>query len=291
MLPADADSVGPPTGSVGGTTAESAPVPIRPLQFHELLDMPFALIQARIKILGGLLGSAVLIASAVAVGATAAVELATGGSRQGTFWGAVVITLLCAWGLRFFVRGVTVPIGLSVVHRRSISWQGALHQLASEAGPLLGYQVMYTLIGIGVLTLGAAPVFLGLPFAVVWLGWLRAKRGMTVPVVFDESATYRLATARSKLLASGTEWQLVGLWMYLRILMIVLLVPLYALPSFVSDITGTRRWTVTILIIAAALLVVAFAEMVESATQVVTYVDRRCRREAWDITVPAEVRR
>ncbi|MEV6770913.1 hypothetical protein AB0N05_20060 [Nocardia sp. NPDC051030] len=289
MLPAAADSVGPPTGSVGEPDTDSVPVPIRPMQFHELLDVPFALIQARIKLLGGLLGVAVAVASAVAVGATLAVSLATGESDSGTFWGALVITLLCAWGLRLFVRGVTVPIGLSVVHRQPIGWRGALQQLASEAGPLLGYQVMYTLIGVGVLALGT-PLLVTLPLVAVWLGWLRAKRFATVPAIFDESATFKAATARAKVLAAGTEWQLVGVWMYLRVLMVVLLVPLLALPEFISEFAGTHRWTVTVLIITAALLMVAFAEMVESATQVVAYVDRRCRREAWDIGVPGQAR-
>ncbi|MEV6096355.1 hypothetical protein [Nocardia sp. NPDC051981] len=286
MLPTAADSVGSPTGSVGEpTSTEPVVVPIRPMQFRELLDLPFALIQARIKTLAGLLGGAVLVASVVAVGGTVLAAVASGNSDRGTLWGAVLVTLLCAWSVRLFVRGVTVPIGLAVVYRRPATWRGALRRLAAEAGPLLGYQVMYTLIGLGVLAVGT-PLLFTAPPAVIWLAWLRGRRFTLVPTIFDQSATYGVAARRAKLLAGGTEWQLVGLWLYLRGLLLVLVVPLLALPQFTAQFSGTRRWTVTVLIITATLLIVAVAELVESSTQVVTYVDRRCRREAWDIQVP-----
>ncbi|MGW3544879.1 hypothetical protein ACWDNI_30665 [Nocardia niigatensis] len=286
MLPTAADSVGSLAGSVGEpTSAEPVVVPIRPMQFRELLDLPFALIQARIKTLAALLGVAVLIASTVAVAGTVLAALGTGNSDSGTLWGAVLVTLLCAWLIRLFVRGVTVPIGLSVVYRRPVTWREALRRLTAAAGPLLGYQVMYTLIGIGVLAVGT-PLLFTVPLAVIWLAWLRGRRFTLIPVIFDQSAPYGVAARRARLLAGGTEWQLVGLWLYLRGLLLVLLVPLLALPQFAAEFSGTRRWTVTVLIISAALLIVAIAELVESAAQVVTYVDRRCRREAWDIRVP-----
>ncbi|MEU1206567.1 hypothetical protein [Nocardia sp. NPDC005825] len=286
MLPTAADSVGSPTGSVGEpTSTDPAVVPIRPMQFRELLDLPFALIQARITILAALLGAAWVAAVLVSVAGTAAAAAITGDSDLGTFWGALLTSLLCAWALRFFVRGVTVPAGLDVVHRRPSTWRGVLRRLRSGAGPLLAYQVMYTLIGVGVLTVGTPLIFTA-PFAVIWLAWLRGRRFTLVPSIFDGSIGYREAARRAKLLAGGTEWQLVGLWLYLRVLLLVLAVPLLALPLFITDFSGTHRWTVTVLVFSIALLAVAIGELVESATQVVTYVDRRCRREAWDIRVP-----
>ncbi|MFE3191560.1 hypothetical protein ACFXHA_21300 [Nocardia sp. NPDC059240] len=256
------------------------------MQFRELLDLPFALIQARIKTLAPLLSVAIAVAAGLAVAGTALAALLTGDSDSGTFWSGLVVTLLCAWLLRGFVRWVTVPIGLAVVYRRPLSRRAALGQATGKAGPLLAYQVMYTLIGIGVLLLGA-PLLFTVPFAVIWLAWLRARRATLVPTVFDRSLGYGDAARRAKLLASGTEWPLVGLWLYLRTLLVVLLVPLFALWQFITQFSGTHRWTVTVLLIVVALLVVAFGELVESATQVVVYVDRRCRREAWDIPVPA----
>ncbi|MVU79821.1 hypothetical protein GPX89_21570 [Nocardia sp. ET3-3] len=255
------------------------------MQFRELLDLPFALIQARIKTLAMLLGAAAAVACGVAVAGTALAELATNASDSGTFWGAVLVTLCCVWALRLFIRGVTVPIGLSVVYRQPLSGRGALRRLRSHAGPLLAYQAMYTLIGVGILALGA-PLIITVPFAVIWLAWLRGRRSTLVPLVFDQSAGYGAVARRAKLLAGGTEWQLVGLWLYLRGLLLVLFVPVVALPWFISDFSGTHRWAVTVLIITAVLLMVTLGELVESATQVVVYVDRRCRREAWDIPVP-----
>ncbi|MTE11958.1 hypothetical protein GLP40_04040 [Nocardia sp. CT2-14] len=256
------------------------------MHFRELLDLPFALIQARITTLAALLGGAVLVASVVAVAGTVLAALLTGNSDSGTFWGALLVGLLCAWALRFFVRGVTVPIGLSVVYRRPSTGRDALRRLSAHAGPLFGHQMMYTLIGLGVLLVGT-PLLFTVPPAVIWLAWLRGRRFTVVPVLFDQPATYVVAARRAKLLAGGTEWQLVGLWLFLRGLLLVLVVPMLALPQFIADFSGTHRWTVTVLIMTGALLIVAVGELVESATQVVTYVDRRCRREAWDIRVPA----
>ncbi|MFC9994490.1 hypothetical protein [Nocardia sp. NPDC127526] len=287
MLPAAADSFGP-AGSVGEPATE--PVPVRPLQFRELIDLPFALIQTRITMLATLFGIGVAVASALAVTSTVLVSLATGDSDAGVFWAALLTTLVCAWALRMFVRGITVPVGLAAVHNQPITWRWAVQQLASEAGPLLGYQVMYTLIGVGVLALGA-PLLVTAPLALLWLLWLRARQFATVPAIFDESAAYRIAAARSKLLVSGAEWRLVGVLMYLRGLVLVLLVPFLVVPGLFSDIAGTRRWTVTVMLIVLGLFLVAFAEMVESAAQVVSYVDRRCRREAWDIRWPEQARR
>ncbi|MFB7720644.1 MULTISPECIES: hypothetical protein [unclassified Nocardia] len=289
MLPAAADSVGPSAGSVGEPHTEPATVPIRPVQFRELLDLPFAVIQARIATFAAVFGVAVAIAAAISVGVTVFVSVATGDSDSGTFWGALLTTLIAAWVLRLFVRGFTVPMGLAVVHRQPLSWRAALGRLSAEAGPLLGYSAMYTLIGVCVLALGA-PLMFTAPFAVVWLLWLRARRFATVPAIFEENTTYRIATLRSKLLISGTDWQLVGVLLYLRGLLLVLIVPLLALPQFAAGITGTRRWAVTVLLITAGLLFVALAEMVESSAQVVAYVDRRCRREGWDIKIPGEAR-
>ncbi|MRH86267.1 hypothetical protein GFY24_02085 [Nocardia sp. SYP-A9097] len=259
------------------------------MQFRELLDLPFALIQARISTFAAVFGVAVAVAAGISVGVTVFVSLATGDSDSGTFWGALLTTLIAAWVLRLFVRGVTVPIGLAVVHRQPMTWQQAVIQLSAAAGPLLSYQAMYTLIGVGVLAIGT-PLMFTAPFAVVWLLWLRGRRFATVPAIFDESTGYRIGTQRSKLLTAGTQWQLVGVLLYLRGLLLVLIVPLLALPQFAAGITGTRRWAVTVLLITAALLFVALAELVESATQVIAYVDRRCRREGWDIKIPAEDR-
>ncbi|MFI6871013.1 hypothetical protein [Nocardia sp. NPDC050406] len=283
MLPA-ADHVGPPSGA-GVESMPDAPVPIRPMQLRELLDRPFGVVQARIKPLAAMAGAGAAVAAVIAFGVTALVSLATGDSDLAVAVAAVLTSLLCAWLLRLYIRGVSTAVALSVVHRQPLGWRAALRRVAARLGPLALYQTKYTLIGIGVLALGT-PLMITLPLAVIWLGSLRARRYPTAAIVFEESASARVATQRSKTLVSGAEWQLVWVWLYLRALFVMLLLPLVLFQDVVADITGTQRWTVTALIITAVMGVVAFAETIESATQVVVYVDRRCRREAWDIRIP-----
>lgn len=289
MLPAAADSVGPPTGSVGEPIADPAPVPFRPLQFRELLDLPFGLIQTRLKTLLALAGVAATVAALLTIGVTVLVAAATDESDAGTFWGALLGGLLCAWAMRMFVRGVTVPIVLAAVHGQPpLTWRAALNRLAAQAGPLFAYSIVFTLVALGVLTLGA-PLIVTFPMAVIWLAWLRGRRFTTVVVIFEESAAYRPAAARAKLLAAGSEWQTVGIWLYHRFLLaLVIALPIFTLWGFLSGIFGTHRWSVTVVLICLAMCVLAFGEVVESATRVVSYVDRRCRREGWDIAVPVE---
>ncbi|MCM6776932.1 hypothetical protein NDR87_23580 [Nocardia sp. CDC159] len=275
-----------PAGFGVGSEADGEAVPIRPLGFRELLDLPFAVLQSEIRLLAGLVAPAFVVAAAAVVAITAAGSAATDGSDAGTAGAAIGSTAVFAWLLRLFVRGVATPIGLAAVHRRAIGWRAALAGLRAELGPLLAFQAMYTLIGIAVLVPGI-PLLITLLPALVWLGRLRAKRFAVLPVLFEESASYRVAVARAKVLAAGAEWQLAWLWVYLRALLLVLMVPLLAIPLFLSDFSGTHRWAVISLITAAVLLITAFTEVVDSITRVVSYVDRRCRREGWDIRIPA----
>jgi hypothetical protein len=268
------------------TAAE--PIPIRPLSYRELLDLPFALIQARIRLLAGLAGAGFVVAEVLVVALTAAGSALSHGSDAGTAWAAVVSSLVFAWMLRCYLRGTTVAIGLAQVRGRPFGWRDALGLLSTRFGPLLWSAVLYTLVAAGVLAAGALLVLTLIP-AVIWLAWLRARRLLTVPVLLAEGVPYSAVGARATLLAAGSEWQLVGLWLYLRFLVGVLAVPLLGIPLFVSDYSGTHRWAFITLATAWFLLVAAFAEVVESATRVLVYVDRRCRREAWDIRIPAPV--
>ncbi|WP_024801350.1 hypothetical protein [Nocardia sp. BMG51109] len=272
-------------------------LPVRPLTFRESLDLPFAVLTEHIRLLGGLVGAAYLIAVGAVAALTVAGSAATGGSDAGTAWAAVLSTVVLAWLLRWYVRGVTVPAGLASLHRRPIDRRSALRDLRRAAGPLLRYRAVSTLIGLGVLALGAIFVVTVLP-ALVWLGWLRARRCLTVPALLDESAPsgdsapfgqpmpYRTAATRAKTLAAGGEWRLTGVWLYLRGVLLVLIVPLVGGTLFVSEISGTHRWAAIVLSTATVLLFAALAEAVESAADVVGYADRRCRREGWDIRIP-----
>ncbi|MFJ1459007.1 hypothetical protein [Nocardia sp. N2S4-5] len=282
-------------GSAGspGTTHDDweigEAVPIRPLSFRENLDLPFAAMQAHVRLLAGLVGVAFVPAAGAVAAITAAGSVATDGSDAGTAWAAVLSTVCFAWLLRSFTRGVTVPVVLASVHRRPITWRETLRRLGAAAGPLLRYRIMTTLIGLGVAILGAVLILTMLP-ALAWLGWLRSRRCLSTPVLFEHPMRYRDTIARAKTLAAGAEWRLAGLWLCLRGLLLVLVVPLAGLTLFVTEISGTHRWAAIVLITATVLLVAALTEVVESAADVVGYVDRRCRRDGWDIRIPDDDR-
>ncbi|MBF6135931.1 hypothetical protein IU501_23345 [Nocardia otitidiscaviarum] len=284
MLPA-ADHAGPTTGSATEPQPEPTPVPIRPLRFRELMDLPFELVQRRIKLLAALCGAGAAVSAAVAIGCALVVIALAGDSDAAVAVGAVLITLVCLWFLRLYVRGVTTVVAVAEVHRQPPGWRGALRRLLPHLPALALFQLKYTLIGIGVLALGV-PLVITLPFAVIWLGWLRARQYTTAPVIVGESATAAVAAQRAKTLAQGTEWQLVGVWMALRTLLPVLLLPMLLALELVAEFTGTHRPAVIALIISVVMLWTAFADTIESATQTVVYVDRRCRREGWDIRIP-----
>ncbi|MEU1549074.1 hypothetical protein [Nocardia sp. NPDC005745] len=262
-------------------------MPIRPLSFRELLDAPFALIQANIRAIAGSIVPGLLLAEAVVVAVTAGVSELTGGSDAGTAWAAIGSTAACAWLLRFALRGTTVALGLATVGGAPIGRRTALRRFGATLGPLLVFQLLFTLVGVGVLAVSGLPI-VTLPLAVLWLGWLRARRWVAVPVLFVERTSHRDGIARAKLLAEGAEWPTVGLWIAQRVLFGLLAIPLLAIPLYVSDFSGTHRWPVIVLTTSAVLLLTAFGEVVEASSRVVCYLDRRCRREGLDIRIPRQ---
>lgn len=293
MLPAAADRAGPSSGHAapgpgapdfGPDSGES--VPIRPLSFRELLDLPFAAIQADIKKLAALGLAGLVLAEDIVVAVTVSGSAATQGSDAGTAWSAILSTAVTGWLLRLFLRGVTTPIGLAGIHGTPMTWRGALGRLGNRFGPLLRDRLLYTLLGVGLPAVGVLVAFAGIFGTVPLLGWLRARRQCLVPVLFEERATYRDAVGRAKILAAGAEWRLAGLWLALRALFLVVAVPLLSVPLFISDFSGTHRWAVIVLASSGVLLIAAFTEVVDAATSVVVYVDRRCRREAMDVRIP-----
>ncbi|WP_227997844.1 hypothetical protein [Nocardia australiensis] len=265
-------------------------MPIRPLSFRELLDEPFALIQANIVVLAVSIAAGLAIAELVVVAVTAGVSHLTRGSDQGTAWAAVLSTAVCAWLLRFALRGMTVAFGLASASGELIGWRTALTRMRAAGVALLVFHVMFTLIGVSVLALGSL-LIVTFPFALIWLGYLRAQRFVAVPVMFGEGASHATAMARSKLLVGGAEWPTAGLWLCQRGLMVLLAVPLLGIPWYLSDFSGTHRWPVIVLLTAAVLLIASFGEVMEAATRVVSYTDRRCRREGLDIRLPSSAGR
>ncbi|MBF6173553.1 hypothetical protein [Nocardia blacklockiae] len=256
------------------------------MSFREALDLPFAAVQRHVRVLAGVVGTAYVVAVGAVAASTAGGSVVTGGSDAGTAWAAVLSTLLFAWVLRTFARGVTVATTLAGVHGEALTWREAVRRPGAVAGSLLRYRILSTLIALGVAALGVVLIISVLP-ALAWWSWLRGRRGLATPVLFEERVRYRGAMDRAKTLAAGSEWRLAGVWLCLRGLVLVLVVPLGGLTLFVAEFSGTHRWAAIVLLTATALLTATLAEVFESAADVVSYVDRRCRRDGWDIRIPA----
>ena len=286
-----AHRVVPPRGaddrdSGGGGADDAERIPVRPLSWRELADLPFAMLQHRIRLIAGLAGAGSAVALGIVAGITALVSFATDDSSAGTAWAAIVSTACCAWVLRLWTVGVTVPIGLAVVDDQPITARTAAERLFPVSGRLLLNQVISTSIGFGILLLGT-PLIVTLIPAVIWLARVRGTRWPIAPVLFTESIPYQAAVRRAKLLATGRVMPLAGLWLYLRAVLLVLAAPVAGLLGFLSDISGTHRWAVVVLLSGAVLLVSAFAAAVDAATAVVVHIDRRCGREGFDIRIPS----
>ncbi|MGI5222118.1 hypothetical protein [Nocardia sp. CA-290969] len=290
-------------GSVGAGTdpehrAREATVPVRPLSFRELLDAPFALLQADIRTTAACAGLLLPAGEAAVAASIGLVSYLTGGSDEGTARATVCATLIAAWVLRVVLRAVSVTTGLARATGDPVGLREALRRTGDRLGPLLLTQLSFTGIGLAALAPSVLLFPLGFVAGLIWflityplcllgLAWLRARHLVAVPVLFAERATARNALARAGLLTGSLRMQRTGLWICQRLVFVLLFAPLGGLAWFVSDISGTHRWPFLILFTATALLLVAFAELMESSARVVGYLDLRCRREGMDIRIPA----
>ncbi|WP_039821337.1 hypothetical protein [Nocardia testacea] len=289
-------------GSVGAGIhpegrARTATVPIRPLSFRELLDAPFALLQADIRTLAGAAAVLLVPGELVVAGSIGLVSQLTDGSDTGTALAALFATLGTAWVVRLVLRGVTVTTGLARVGGTPIRLRESLRRTAGRLGPLLLTQLSFTAIGVAVLGISALlfpfTFFGGLlwfvvtyPCCLLGLAWLRARHLAAVPVLFAEGAGAGAALSRSGVLVANLRGRRAGLWLCQRLLFTLLVAPLLGLVLFVGDISGTHRWAFLVLVTVAGLLLGAFTEIVESSARVTGYLDLRCRREGADIRIP-----
>ncbi|MGY0502470.1 hypothetical protein ACWZHB_28610 [Nocardia sp. FBN12] len=270
-------------------TAMPPTVPIRPLRFRELLDEPFALIQAHIRAFAVLGGSALVIGVLISLGVTGLVSHLTDGSDAGTALAAILATATCVWVVRLVLRGATVAIALADFHGVRYGVLDGLRAVARRAAPLVVAQIMFTLTGIGVLLLGSILV-ITYPLALIWLSQVRARRFVTEPVIVAEHAGFGAGVARSKMLMEGAVWSTAGLWLTQRCIFAVLAVPAFGIPFFLSDFSGTHRWAVITMLVGGFLLVVTVSEIVEATSRALNYISRRCVREGMDIRIPGDRR-
>lgn len=275
------------TSGAASDPDDSERIPIRPLSWRELADLPFAVLQYRIRTIAALAGIGSLLALGIVLGVTALVTVVTDGSSAGSAWAAILSTVCCAWLLRLWTIGVTVPIGLGVAHRQPITARAACGRFRTVAARLAADQLISLLIVLGILIIGTPLVITLIP-ASIWLGRIMGNRWTVAPILYTEPLPYRAAVVRAKTLAAGRVMPLAGLWIHLRAVLLVLAVPIAGLLGFLSDISGTHRWAMTALLSGAALLISAFAAAVDAATAVIIHIDRRCVREGADIRIPTE---
>lgn len=274
-------------------------MPIRPLSFRELLDAPFALLQADLRTTAVCAGLLLLAGEAAVAAFIGLVSYLTDGSDDGTALATLCATLIVAWIIRSVLRAVSVTTGLARATGTPISLRVALRRTGNRLGPLLLTQLSFTVIGIAALLPSVLLFPLGFAAGLIWflltfplcllgLAWLRARHLVAAPVLFAERTTARTALARSGLLTGSLRMQRTGLWICQRLVFALLIAPLGGLALFVSDFSGTHRWPFLVLFTATALLLVAFTELIESSSRVVGYLDLRCRREGMDIRIPAD---
>lgn len=260
-------------------------MPIRPLAVRELLDLPYALIQARMAVIGGFAAVALVVAETVILGVAVIVEAGIGHSAV---WPAVWIgALVAAWLTRLFMRGVVTVAGVGVLWGAPLGWRATASRMRAMAGPCLGVGLLQSAIGFGILLL-MIPAAIIFPFGLIAVGWLRAPWFVAMPVVFAENARTRMANSRSRQLIRTAGRRIGGVWLLTRLILLVLVLPVLSIPLYLSTYSGTEFWSLVALTSTTILIGAMFTEVVESATRVVCYLDCRCRREALDITVPAD---
>ena len=149
-----------------------------------------------IRAVAGLAGIGVLLALGIVLGVTALVTLATDGSSAANAGAAVLSTVCCAWLLRLWTIGVTVPIGLG-------SWPGSRSPCrppaggSARGGRLAADQLISLLIVLRIPIIGTALVITLIP-ASIWMGRVLGKRWTVAPILYTESPPYRATVARAK---------------------------------------------------------------------------------------------
>jgi hypothetical protein len=210
-----------------------SPVPLRPLQVRELIDLPFALIQANIRLLAGFTFGTLLLAELGAVGVAVATDLPDGSDFP---WIPVLATVFLAWLARMFLRAVTTVIGVDAVLRpdsgRRAGIRSTVRQCARRAVPLFVATLAQTVLALATLALTVVVAAL-FPPALAALGWVRARWSLVPSVIVAEQLSYRAAAARSVLLVRPAFGALGRQWLAHRLVLLVALLPMAGASVFI----------------------------------------------------------
>lgn len=261
-------------------------VPVRPLSFRELLDIPFAVVAAALGSIAAICGVAVLAGEAFIVAIVLAADLVAGRmSNDATQWVVVISSVIAGWWVCTVLRSFATAVGLAYSRGEPITMRGALRQVRHRTAPLLTATAVAFGQGSGVLVL-ALPVFT-IPLLLWWLARIRAQSFLILPLIVAEQLPFASARRRSKDLMRGAAGRFGWAWLALRALLLLFVPLLVVAATIISDFSGTGRWAAVMLLSAVVLGLAALTGTLDGVMRVLGYVDRRCRREAADIKLPA----
>ncbi|MBT0565736.1 hypothetical protein [Williamsia sp. CHRR-6] len=252
---------------------------IRPLQFRELLDAPYALVRS-----GGW-SMLLIMAAAAATTVWASSWIDSGGDRWDSVVWVVVVAVLVSIPFRMLTAGVLTLTAAAAVTGRPITWSQPWMLLRSNVVQLAGVRLLIMAAQLLAL-LALAITCVGSVVAPAGAAFVGANQILAQPVLLLEGSGARAASRRSAALVGNLRMRCVGLlltqWAVLAFLVLAGCVgpPLVA-ASFYPDWVGI----VTLSVLIAVLL--QFCTAVMACVRVTAYFDIRCRREGLDLIMRA----
>jgi hypothetical protein len=270
-----------------------ATVPIRPLGYREILDLPFALIQANLK----LLASSLLIAVVTAEVLVTLVGLIAAGSSgavdSDVELSVLIATFVAGWLVRVVLGSIAATAAAMTIHGSTVTPRTVLGR---ARGYVIGHAALQSwqlVLAAGVALVvvlfasdrapAATLLILGLLVALGAFAYFAARGFVASGVLVDEDRSAYYAVRRSRELTTGATGQLLAIWASMYTVLTILALPLWFGPQYVAAAVDRMEWGELLLSSVSFLVVAAGCILVESSTRAVAYIDRRCRREALDL--------
>jgi hypothetical protein len=171
--------------------------------------------------------------------------------------------------------GATVAVVSDAMHERPVSFNGAFGQISGRSGTLIVVSLAQ-----GVLTL-LGMILLIVPGVIVWCWTFAAPMTVVVERVDGTSG----AISRSRQLARGQFWHILGTLALSWFIVVVLMIAAGAGIGFIAGFIGLNE-VVTDLLLAWALML---ALPVAGAASGVLYFDLRIRTDAYDVERLAQI--
>ncbi|MFE3875037.1 hypothetical protein ACFXPX_11640 [Kitasatospora sp. NPDC059146] len=301
----------PGQGPYGWESARSprpGVIPLRPLSIGELLDGAVTTVRRNWRTALTLSLGIAVVDQAGAFVAKLLVKGRTGASTQ-------LLTLLATMPLSLLLDALAVALLTIVVSRAVLgrpvtagdAWRDARPRLLQ----LLGLTVLTTLMSVGVVLLGFTPLIgytaggsdtpgtaallflVGVLTVPVGL-WLLIRYSMAAPALMLEKQGVVTALSRSRRLARGSWWRILGIVLLSRVLAGIVGVTLAIPFRFLGLVLGlgsmdrlgdTAHESVGMMVLTALAGIIASALTTPflAAVGVLVYIDQRIRREALDI--------